>query len=359
MTVRQLSLTEFRCYQAAVLQPGDSFIVLTGENGAGKTNILEAVSLLSPGRGLRLAKLSAMAREEGEGGFAISAEINAEGGIVTVGTGTAARAPERRLVRVNGATASATTLTQWLSILWLTPAMDRLFVDAPAGRRRFLDRFTLALEPGHAREASRYDAAMRARNRLLGEEGPFDTDWCTALEAQMADHGSVVAGARERTIDALNTVLAGQPEGDFAGARVALTGDRFGADYRERLARERPRDRAAGRSLSGPHRSDIEVIDTGKQRPAQSCSTGEQKALLLAMVLAHADLVAERAGRRPLILLDEVAAHLDARRRAALFERLADRGGQVWMTGTDRALFDGIPAESSHFSVCDGSIEAG
>ena len=355
MTIRRLSLTDFRSYPAATLEPGPAFVVLTGENGAGKTNILEAVSLLAPGRGLRRAKLSEMARQGGPGGFAIAAQLDAPGGSVDLGTGTQPSAPDRRQVRINGANASATALTEWLSILWLTPAMDRLFTDAPSGRRAFLDRLVLALEPGHAHHASRYEAAMRARNRLLADEAPLDRDWCEALEAQMAEHGMALAAARGRTVEALNAELADQPDGPFAKAALALEGWSAETDLARLLSTERDRDRAAGRSLSGPHRSDLAVTHLGKGQAADRCSTGEQKALLLAIVLAHADLVADRAGRRPLILLDEVAAHLDPLRRAALFDRLAG-SGQVWMTGTEAALFTDLPPDAARFTIEKGEI---
>lgn len=357
MTIRRLGLTDFRSYEAAAMEPGPGFVVLTGENGAGKTNILEAVSLFAPGRGLRRAKLSEMARADGPGGFSVAAVLDAPGGDVDLGTGTLPATPDRRRVRINGATASATALTEWLSILWLTPAMDRLFADAPSGRRAFLDRLTLALEPGHAHHASRYEAAMRARNRLLADEAVLDVEWCAALESQMAEHGGALAAARDQTVAALNDALADQPEGPFAKARLAIAGWTPDPDLGAQLAAGRDRDRAAGRSLTGPHRSDLAVTHLGKGQPADRCSTGEQKALLLAIVLAHADLVATRAGRRPLILLDEVAAHLDPVRRAALFERLADGGGQVWMTGTEPALFSSIGG-ANRYTVREGTVRA-
>ena len=336
-----------------MLVPAAGLIILTGENGAGKTNLLEAISLLSPGRGLRGANLSEMASSNGPGGFAVSAKLDD----IDIGTGTTATAPERRQVRINGAQASATSLAEWLSVLWLTPAMDRLFLEGASGRRRFLDRLVLALAPTHAVHASRYEAAMRARNKLLGEERP-DADWLRALEARMAEHGTAIAQARAETVSALSDQLARAPDGPFARAGIALQGW-AGLDeeaFRADLARARGRDAAAGRTLAGPHRADLLVTHLAKNQPAERCSTGEQKALLLGLVLAHADLVAERAGRRPILLLDEVAAHLDPSRRAALFERLASRGGQVWMTGTEPALFDAIGPEASRFHVAHGMI---
>jgi DNA replication and repair protein RecF len=340
MSVSRLILTDFRSYPSATIPAAPGFVVLTGENGAGKTNILEALSLLSPGRGLRGAPLSEMARSDGPGGFAVAARLE---GDVEIGTGTAPAAPERRQVRVNGAGAAATTLSEWLSVLWLTPAMDRLFSEGASGRRRFLDRLALALEPGHGHHAARYEAAMRARNKLLAEPDAVDPAWLAALEAGMAEHGHAIAEARARTVAALAERLRDQPEGPFARAGLTLDGW-YGTDLANELRASRGRDAAAGRTLVGPHRTDLAVTHLGKHQPADRASTGEQKALLLGIVLAHADLVAARAGRPPLLLLDEVAAHLDPLRRAALFDRLAATGGQVWMTGTEPALFDGIGA---------------
>ncbi len=401
----RLVLTDFRNHADLTLAPGPGFVVLTGENGAGKTNILEAVSLLAPGRGLRRAALGEMARQGGAGGFGVAATLfpersqesatefpsrlregSGEGatyvlasapeesaplpqvegeleedqmqpgdapavGEVDVATGTLASAPERRIVRIQGATTTANALAEWLTILWLTPAMDRLFV-APAGERRgFLDRLTLALAPSHAHHAARYDAAMRARNRLLADEGRPDGDWLSALEAQMAEHGAAVDAARRETVTLLGTRLAHQDDGPFPRAGLTLEGwngdtTRLQAD----LAQGRARDAAAGRTLSGPHRVDLIVTHFDKARAASLASTGEQKALLLGIVLAHADLVAERTGQPPVLLLDEVAAHLDPARRAALFARLAGRG-QVWMTGTEDALFDAIGAQATRIAV--------
>lgn len=371
----RLVLTDFRNHADLTLTPGLGFVVLTGENGAGKTNILEAVSLLAPGRGLRRAALGEMARQGGAGGFGVAARLfpsragSGEGLVdgppgseeataqpqavdeVDVATGALAAAPERRIVRIQGATTTANALAEWLTILWLTPAMDRLFV-APAGERRgFLDRFTLALEPAHAHHAARFDAAMRARNRLLADEGRPDGEWLSALEAQMAEHGAAVDAARRETVGLLGARLAEQSDGPFPRAGLALEGwagdaARLQAD----LGQGRARDAAAGRTLSGPHRVDLIVTHRDKARAASLASTGEQKALLLGIVLAHADLVAERTGQPPVLLLDEVAAHLDPARRAALFDRLAGRG-QVWMTGTEDALFDAIDRRATRIAV--------
>jgi len=352
MAVSRLVLTDFRNHEDAVLAPGPGFVVLSGENGAGKTNVLEALSLLAPGRGLRRAPLTEMARQGGSGGFGVAARL----GETDIGTGTQPGAPERRLVRINGATAAATSLAEWVSVLWLTPAMDRLFVDAAGERRRFLDRLTLALSPGHAHHSTRYEAAMRERNRLLADDAAPDPDWLTALEARMAEHGAAIDAARREMVTQLAERLEAQPEGPFARAGLALEGWQGDAETLAReLAAGRRRDAAAGRTLNGPHRADLLVTHLGKNQPAHLCSTGEQKALLLGLVLAHAELVAERIARAPILLLDEVAAHLDPGRRAALFERLAGRG-QVWMTGTEPGLFEAVPGDATHFSLGHGHI---
>ena len=348
----RLVLTDFRNHEDAVIAPGDGFVVLTGDNGAGKTNVLEAVSLLAPGRGLRRAALGEMARQGGSGGFSVAAR-RSDG--VEIATGTQSTAPERRIVRVQGTGIAATALSDWLTILWLTPAMDRLFVEPAGERRRFLDRLTLALAPGHAVHANRYEAAMRARNRLLAEQRAPDLDWLTALEAQMAEHGAAIDAARRETVAALATALEGQSDGPFARAGLMLGGWTGSDSLADDLALGRRRDAAAGRTLAGPHRSDLAVMHLGKGQPAALCSTGEQKALLIGIVLAHAELVAQRTGQAPVILLDEVAAHLDPVRRAALFDRLSGMG-QVWMTGTEPALFDAVPGTVTRLTVIAGKI---
>ena len=349
MPVSRLALTDFRSYASALIEAGPGFVLLSGENGAGKTNLLEAVSLLSPGRGLRGAPLSEMARIGGEGGFAVAARL----GDVEVGTGTQPLAPERRQVRINAAPASVNSLSEWLSVLWLTPAMDRLFLGSAGDRRRFLDRLVLALEPSHAHHSSRYEAAMRARNKLLTDDAPADPSWLAALEEKMAEHGTAIAGARSRTVAELGDRLESAPEDEFARAAIRLEGwDQ--ADLAAQLLETRSRDAAAARATVGPHRQDLGVTHRAKQMAAARSSTGEQKALLLGLVLAHAELVSERRGEPPILLLDEVAAHLDPKRRAALFARLEGRG-QVWMTATEAALFEGI-GEASRFRVEGGTI---
>lgn len=355
--VTRLTLTDFRSYAGIGIVAAPGAVVITGENGAGKTNILDAISLLGPGRGLRGAALSDAARSGGPGGWSVAATLEAPGGAVELGTGTTAAAPERRIVRVNGAAATATALGEWLALVWLTPAMDRIFADAPAARRRFLDRLVLALHPGHGRESLRYDAAMRARNRLLANETPADPQWLAALEVAMAEHGAAVAAARAETVAALGQALAAAPEGPFARPLLALEANDIDADFAERLARGRAGDAAAGRARVGPHRADLLVTHAAKGEPAARGSTGEQKALLISIILAHADLVAARTRRPPLLLLDEVAAHLDAARRVDLFARLAATGSQVWMTGTDPALFVDIGRNATRLQIRSGRIE--
>ncbi len=369
MTVARLSLSNFRNYPDLLIAPGPGFVCLYGENGAGKTNILEAVSLLAPGRGLRGAALSEMARSDGPGAFGIHAHLSpfvpseVEGGVSTtlgtngevgIGTGTLPAAPDRRQVRINGAPASVNSLGEWLAVLWLTPAMDRLFAGSAGDRRRFLDRLVLALEPAHADHAARYEAAMRARNKLLAEPEGANPDWLQALEAGMAEHGAALAAARARTVAALGERLRATPEDRFARAALALDGWADG-DLSRTLSANRRRDAAAGRATEGPHRQDLLVTHAAKAQPAARSSTGEQKALLLGLVLAHAELVADRRGAPPVLLLDEVAAHLDPARRHALFSRLEGRG-QVWMTATEPALFSGI-GSASRFHVEGGRAQ--
>lgn len=351
MPITRLSLTDFRCYADQIIAPGPGFVVLTGENGAGKTNVLEAISLLAPGRGLRGAALGEVARRDGPGGFGVGARLDD----IELGTGTLAESPERRIVRINGATASATALGEWVSLIWLTPAQDRLFGESAGARRRFLDRLVLALDPAHAHDSTRYEAAMRQRNRLLADERP-DADWLTALESAMAIHGAAIAERRAILVTALTQRLADAPAGPFARAGLSLDGFVATADFARDLAGGRARDAAAGRTLTGPQRQDMVVTHLDKCIAAASSSTGEQKALLIGIVLAHAELVAEAQGRRPILLLDEVAAHLDPARRVALFERLSDGGGQVWLTGTEPQPFEAVPAAATWLTVADGRI---
>lgn len=359
LMLSRLTLSDFRNHQDALIVPRHPFLVLTGENGAGKTNILEAVSLLAPGRGLRGAALAQMARQGGGGGFGVAAQVDG----VTIGTGASADHPDRRQVRIGGVAHAASRLSDYLSIVWLTPAMDRLFQEGASGRRRFLDRLTLALRPDHATHAARYEAAMRARNKLLSDTARgWDEHWLSALEAQMAGHGEALAEARAQMVARLNAVLAAAAEGPFARPSLALDAPATSRTYdvgslADALREGRRRDAAAGRTLAGPHRTDLVVTHVAKDQAAALCSTGEQKALLLSIILGHAALVGEARGKPPVLLLDEVAAHLDPGRRIALFERLAATGSQVWMTGTEAALFDGI-GDATRLHVEAGRVSA-
>jgi DNA replication and repair protein RecF len=342
--ITRLVLDQYRNHAAATITARPGLVVITGDNGAGKTNILEAISMLAPGRGLRGAALPELARRDGPGGWAVAATLeDGAAGSVTIGTGIDAAAPGRRQVRVNGAAASATVLADWLALLWLTPAMDRLFAETPGGRRRFLDRLVLALHPGHGRQVARYEAAMRERARLLAGDGPADPAWLAGLETQMHDSAVAVAGARSSVVAALAGALEQAAPGPFVAPLIALAGN-DADDLAARLARGRARDAAAGRAIDGPHRADLVVHHRAHGMPAAACSTGEQKAMLIAILLAHAGLVAAGTGRPPILLLDEVAAHLDAGRRAALFAAVVALGGQAWATGTDPALFSRAPA---------------
>jgi DNA replication and repair protein RecF len=297
---------------------------------------------------MRSAGMTEMARNGGDGTWAVAAKFDE----VDIGTGTFPATPERRQVRINGAAASANNLSDWLAVLWLTPAMDRLFSASAGERRRFLDRLVLALEPSHAHHASRYEAAMRARNKLLADD-TWDEAWLASLEFAMAEHGVEIACARQRTVHALDLRLEASPEDEFARAKISIDGW-HGTDIAALLRANRQRDAAARRTTEGPHRQDFVVVHRAKQVPASHSSTGEQKALLLGIVLAHAELVTERRKEPPILLLDEVAAHLDPKRRHALFDRLAGHG-QVWMTATEPSLFDGI-ARASRYRVESGMI---
>ena len=358
MALDRILLTRFRNHTATAIDGTRRFNLLVGENGAGKTNVLEALSLLAPGRGLRRAALAEMPAHAdilgAEGGFAISAQLGSE---VQLGTGVRAEAPGRRVVQVNGADAPAVQLGEWLSVGWLTPAMDRLFADSAGARRRFLDRLVLALEPGHASNASRLDNALRERNRLLAGEAAPDPAWLDALEGRLAEAGALVAQARARMVAALAGALAGLPDAPFARPELAYQpgGPAETDALVAALKAGRPRDRAAQRTLAGPHRDELAVTMAGKDVPAAECSTGEQKAMLIAIVLAHAGLLGSERPR--LLLLDEVAAHLDPLRRAALFARLREGAAQVWLTGTELTPFAEIADEAAVWRVSGGGVE--
>ncbi|MFC3098902.1 DNA replication/repair protein RecF [Alteraurantiacibacter palmitatis] len=358
MALDRITLSTFRNHAATRLDGAAHFNLLVGENGAGKTNVLEALSLLAPGRGLRRAPLADMAEQNGVGTFAISAALRTgDDDTVQIGTGTLPEAPGRRVVQINGAAASALALGEWLAIGWLTPAMDRLFADSASARRRYLDRLAVALDPAHARHASRYEAALRERNRLLADGPEPDAAWLDSIEVQMAEAGAALTAGRVAVIAALSAELEDLPDEPFARPDLAyIPGGGGSADaLREEWRRTRGRDRAAGRTLTGPHRDELEVQMAEKAMPAAQCSTGEQKAMLIAITLAHAQLAA--GGRPGVLLLDEVAAHLDPLRRAALFERLRESGSQIWLTGTEIAPFADILPEAAVWQVAGGKVE--
>ncbi|MGE5548834.1 MAG: DNA replication/repair protein RecF [Solirubrobacterales bacterium] len=368
LAVRRLTLTDFRCYDRLRLETDDRPVVLTGPNGAGKTNLLEALSFLAPGRGMRRATLAEATRQAAGPGapWAVAAVVDGPDGRHDIGTGREAGS-ERRSVRIDGQPAKPGDLAPLVSALWLTPAMDRLFIEGPGGRRRFLDRLVLGLDAGHARRAARYEHAMRERTRLL-KAGGADPAWLTALEAAMAENGVAMAAARRRSVAALDQACR-EGIGPFPAARLALVGeveagleesDPAAAEEKLRVAllRARARDEAAGAATLGPHRTDLAVRHGGKDLPAGQCSTGEQKAVLVSIVLAQARVQTRTRGLAPLMLLDEVVAHLDATRRAALYDELSGLSAQSWMTGTDELLFDGFGERAQFFRVADASVTA-
>ncbi|KAB1089050.1 DNA replication/repair protein RecF [Neorhizobium galegae] len=367
-SLSRLKLTDFRNYAEAALSLDERHVVLTGENGAGKTNLLEAVSFLSPGRGLRRAVLSDVTRVGAAAGFTIFADVDGMDGEVSIGTGIEPGEGESvtRKLRINGTPARSTEeLTDHLSVLWLTPAMDGLFTGASSDRRRFLDRLVLSLDPAHGRRASDFERAMRSRNRLLSE-GRFDPSWLSAIEAQMAGLGIAMAAARQEMLGLLRALSGNSGETPFPTPVLTLEGFMDGAmdrpaadleeDYLDMLRNGRGRDAAAGRTLDGPHRTDLLVRHREKDMEAARCSTGEQKALLIGLVLAHARLTADMTGYAPILLLDEIAAHLDEGRRAALFDLVHGLGGQSFMTGTDRAMFSALADRAQFFTVAHGGI---
>ncbi|MTJ82525.1 MAG: DNA replication/repair protein RecF [Telmatospirillum sp.] len=377
LAVVRLTLSDFRCYSFLRLEADRRPVVLTGANGAGKTNVLEALSFLVPGRGLRRARIAEVARTEaGEGApWAVAARMerppgtadrdSGSPGLVDIGTG---REPgsERRLVRIDGQPArSQAALSEVVSALWLTPAMDRLFTEGAGGRRRFLDRLVLSRDPEHAARAGAYDRGLRERARLL-REGRYDPAWLTLLEERMARDGARMALARRQTVDLLNDACA-RGLGPFPAAGLSVSGtveenlgrmspDEAEEDFRRALAAARRRDQESGTSTVGPHRSDLQVRHRGRDLPAEQCSTGEQKAVLIAIVLGQARLQTSHPMGPPLLLLDEVTAHLDQTRRAALFDELCVLGAQSWLTGTDRSSFAELGERGQFFDVHDGRV---
>ncbi|MEJ2435597.1 MAG: DNA replication/repair protein RecF [Pseudolabrys sp.] len=374
--IRRLSLTNFRSYHAAQLtldQAGP--VVLTGPNGAGKTNLIEAISLLSPGRGLRRATLEELAFSEGDGSWAVSAEIEGMLGLATLGTGIDAPAggettPARQCRIDRERVASAAAFADHLRIVWLTPAMDQLFNGPASERRRFLDRLVLAVDASHGTRVNALERALRSRNRLLEEAGS-DPHWLDAVERETAELAVAVAAARAETVARLTAALQAARDSTpgFPHAEAALDGwmeqllpthsaTEIEDRYRTLLKDNRARDAAAGRTLGGPHRSDLKVTHADKGVPAEDASTGEQKALLIRLVLAHAGLIKDMTGFAPLLLLDEVIAHLDPNRRAALYDALSSLGAQVWMTGADPAAFGDIVARAEMFDMRSGTVSA-
>jgi len=365
---RRLLIRDFRSYADLDQCVGAHMVALTGENGAGKTNVLEALSMFSPGRGLRRAEIGHCARHGGGGGFAVSIEVRTEEQSLQLGHGFDP-AGEGRRFRVDRLPAgSARAFAEHLQVLWLTPAMDGLF-NGPAGeRRRFVDRLTLAVDPEHGPRVAKFERALRGRNRLL-EENASDVRWLAAAEQEIAALGVALAAARLETVRRLEALIQATRDAAsaFPFASLALEGDlekllrgksalEVEEDYRAMLAEGRRRDAAAGRALVGPQTSDLAVRHGPKDQPAGECSTGEQKALLVGMVLAHARLVASMRRNAPMVLLDEIAAHFDQRRREALFDELAGLGGQIWMTGADPELFASLRGRAEIFAVTPGKI---
>ncbi len=369
-----IRLTNFRSYDRAELSTGGRSVYLFGPNGAGKTNLLEAISFLSPGRGLRGAALSDVGRrapgERVGRAWAISVDVEGEHGSVRLGAGVESGTASRRIVRIDGETVASGVLTEHTRPIWLTPAQDRLFLEGASERRRFFDRLVFAAAPDHAANVAVYDRALRERTKLL-VDGPADPDWLTALESTMAAAGAKAASARARTLSDLQSEIDARGDRDFPSANLGLAGEweqlaLAGADMAEiearlvsALARARGRDAAAGRALTGPHRGDLVVVHRGKDRVAGECSTGEQKALILNLVLAHAArLSRSKSQPNPVLLFDEVAAHLDPLRRAALFDEIEALSLQAFLTGTDALLFETLKGRAIGVHVDASTLTA-
>ena len=369
--IHRLTLTHFRNYRAASLRTQRDMVVLAGPNGAGKTNCIEAISFLSPGRGLRRANLEDVADNQGDGSWAVSAEVEGALGLATLGTGIdppmADSSVSRRARIDREPVASATAFGDHLRMVWLTPTMDGLFLGPASERRRFFDRLVLAIDSEHSARVSALDRSLRSRNRLL-EVRNYDDHWCDAIERETAELAVAVAAMRGQTAARLAAMLRVRGAASaFPSAGIALDGWMENAlmsesatavedRYRQVLRDNRARDAIAGRTLDGPHLTDLQVVYAPKNMPARDASTGEQKALLIGLVLAHAELVADMTGITPLLLLDEVVAHLDPGRRVALFAELAKLGAQVWMTGADPAAFADIGSSGEIFGVDSGEI---
>ena len=348
LAITALTLSHFRSHKAARLFFDGRPVAIVGPNGAGKTNILEAVSLLSPGRGLRRASADEIARKPEALGWKITADLRGFGADHQVETW--AEGGETRQVRIDSKATTQTALGRIARVLWLVPAMDRLWIEAAEGRRRFLDRMTLSFTPDHAEAVLAYDKAMRDRNRLLKDQ-ITDPHWYGALEAQMAVAGAQITANRQAALTRLRQAQQ-DAETAFPRADLTLTGE-DAADLAAALSDSRRRDMAAGRSLIGPHRADMSAVYAAKSVPAEQCSTGEQKALLISLILANARALSADLGAAPILLLDEVAAHLDTDRRAALYDELCALGAQALMTGTEAALFDSLGTRAQSFTVTE------
>jgi DNA replication and repair protein RecF len=365
LAVVRLSVSEFRSYPELRLEVAPRPVVLTGPNGAGKTNILEALSFLAPGRGLRRSRLSDVARRPAPGelspAWAVNASLQHGRGGIDLATGRDGQS-ERRLVRIDGKMArSQSMLGEWISVLWLVPAMDRLFSDGAGGRRRFLDRLVLGLDPAHAGRSSAFEHALRERSRLIREDRR-DPRWFDAVEQAMARYGTAVAVARKDVVQRLNQACR-QGIGAFPAAELSLAGrlddilsGSEAASAEDWLRTQLSAARRTDEAVAGPHRSDLQVLHRDKNLAATHCSTGEQKALLLSILLAQARLQAQMRGMPPILLLDEVTAHLDGARRAALWNELDALGLQSWMTGTDPALFDELGERGQFFGVAESHV---
>lgn len=371
--VSALKLSNFRCYDTARLEDLPSgLIVLSGANGAGKTNILEAISLLSPGKGLRGARAAEIQRLDGKTPWAIAADIEGHGGQTKIGTGLEPLS-DKRLIRINGTPVkSQSALADYLACVWLTPQMDRLFMDSSRERRRFLDRLVFSFDPGHSGRVSRYENALAQRSKILKDSyragRKADPLWLNGLEAQIAETGVSIAAARLDFIQKLQHVCDREDQSHFPLAKLRAQGTieelltsapalEVEEMFKYQLNASRSVDMISGGAATGPHKSDLAVRMAEKNMPADQCSTGEQKALLIGLILSHARLIGAERGIAPIILLDEVAAHLDENRRGALYSILIEIGGQVWLTGTEENLFSAIRDSARFFHVADAHIE--
>jgi len=370
-SIRRLNLHNFRNYHAASLEADAPTIVLVGPNGAGKTNLIEAISFLAPGRGLRRATLNEVAFSEGDGSWAVAAEIEGALGLATLGTGIERPADDdvaiQRRCRIDREPVpSPAAFADHLRVVWLVPAMDTLFAGAPSERRRLLDRLALAVDAEHSSRVNALERSLRSRNRLL-EDVRTDSHWLDAVEHETAELAVAVAGLRVETVRRLDGVLAKRKDSPFPPVEIAIDGwldalvpqhpaGEIEERYRAVLRDNRSRDAAAGRTLDGPHLSDLKVVYAAKSIPAAEASTGEQKALLIGLVLAHARLLREMTEAAPVLLLDEVLAHLDPARRAALYGELAELGAQAWMTGADPAIFREMQSPAEIVEVKSGTL---